>query len=280
MRTPACSQPCVMLAALGEAGPSRCRAELMGDYQRYAASGRSSRSTMRQRGNRCRRAKSFAAEAVSTMIWTGVTVDLGSGSLVQPADLNTEPLLRLSVGRAPPREVEDPLPGIPGGSLLTSRGQQMIQPHLRRPRRAVTLLDADREGLLRASATAGAQGAPRQGAAVGRRTGNRSSAGSARRSVIWLARRGPAATARVLIGILGATRRTLVSQRVPPWIGLLDVLVVAGDDPADPALVSAVAVAVRRGSGRRRGPVRGRCGGRRGPPRCSHRGCIRRRTSG
>jgi hypothetical protein len=33
-----------------------------------------------------------------------------------------------------------------------------------------------------------------------------------------------------------------------PWIGPLDVLVVAGDDPGDPVLVSAAATAVRRGA--------------------------------
>ena len=35
---------------------------------------------------------------------------------------------------------------------------------------------------------------------------------------------------------------------MPPWIGALDVLIVAGDDPGDPALVSAAATGVRRGA--------------------------------
>ena len=35
---------------------------------------------------------------------------------------------------------------------------------------------------------------------------------------------------------------------MPPWIGALDVLILAGDDPGDPALVSAAATGVRRGA--------------------------------
>ena len=115
---------------------------------------------------------------------------------------------------------------------------------------AGALLDADREGLLRASATAGAQ-VRATGAAVEEGALESIAGGQRPRSVIWLAGRGPAATAGdVLIGILGATAaEPLVSAaRVPPWIGPLDVLVVAGDDPGDPALVSAVDVAVRRGA--------------------------------
>ena len=40
----------------------------------------------------------------------------------------------------------------------------------------------------------------------------------------------------------------VVAAESPPWIGPLDVLVVAGDDPGDPALVTAAATAVRRGA--------------------------------
>ena len=38
----------------------------------------------------------------------------------------------------------------------------------------------------------------------------------------------------------------VVAAESPPWIGPLDVLVVAGDDPGDPTLVTAAATAVRR----------------------------------
>ena len=40
----------------------------------------------------------------------------------------------------------------------------------------------------------------------------------------------------------------VVAPDAPLWIGALDVLILAGDDPGDPALVSAAATAVRRGA--------------------------------
>ena len=40
----------------------------------------------------------------------------------------------------------------------------------------------------------------------------------------------------------------VVAAESPPWIGPLDLIVVAGDDPGDPALVTAAATAVRRGA--------------------------------
>ena len=39
-----------------------------------------------------------------------------------------------------------------------------------------------------------------------------------------------------------------VVSEAPPWVGPLDVLIVAGDDPGDPALVGAAATGVRRGA--------------------------------
>ena len=35
----------------------------------------------------------------------------------------------------------------------------------------------------------------------------------------------------------------------PPWIGALDLLIVAGDDPGDPELVTSVATGVYRARG-------------------------------
>ncbi|MCV7092227.1 TobH protein, partial [Mycobacterium interjectum] len=54
---------------------------------------------------------------------------------------------------------------------------------------------------------------------------------------------------------------------VPPWVGPLDVLIVAGDDPGDPALVVAVATGVRRGArvivvAPNQGPLRDAAAGR------------------
>jgi hypothetical protein len=40
----------------------------------------------------------------------------------------------------------------------------------------------------------------------------------------------------------------VIAADAPPWIGPLDVLIVAGDDPGDPALVGAAASGVRRGA--------------------------------
>ena len=60
------------------------------------------------------------------------------------------------------------------------------------------------------------------------------------RTVIWVAGRGNAETAgSILAAALGgsAAAPIVVGSEAPPWIGALDVLVVAGDDPGDPALV-------------------------------------------
>ena len=45
-----------------------------------------------------------------------------------------------------------------------------------------------------------------------------------------------------------ASEPIAVAVEAPPWVGPLDVLIVAGDDPGDPALVGAAATAVRRGA--------------------------------
>jgi hypothetical protein len=112
------------------------------------------------------------------------------------------------------------------------------------------LLAADRQGLLRSASSAGAQvraiaAAAAEGDLNSLRTGDRP------RSLIWVAGRGTAETAgTMLAATLGGTASapiTIVSE-VPPWAGPLDVLVVAGDDPGDPALVGAAATGVRRGA--------------------------------
>ncbi len=112
------------------------------------------------------------------------------------------------------------------------------------------LLAADRDGLLRAASSAGAQVraiavAAQEGALDSLRTGDRP------RSVIWVANRGTAETAgTMLAATLGgaAGQPFTLAGEAPPWVGALDVLIVAGDDPGDPALVTAAATAVRRGA--------------------------------
>ncbi|WP_059016208.1 hypothetical protein [Mycobacterium sp. M26] len=112
------------------------------------------------------------------------------------------------------------------------------------------LLEADRDGLLRAAAMAGAQ-VRATAAAVDEGALESVSADHRPRTVVWVAGRGPAETAgTMLAACLGglAGEPIVVAAESPPWIGPLDVLVVAGDDPGDPALVSAAATAVRRGA--------------------------------
>ncbi len=112
------------------------------------------------------------------------------------------------------------------------------------------LVEADRDGWLRAAAMAGAQ-VRATAAAVDEGALDQIAGGQRPRTVIWLAGRGPAASAgAMLAAALGATagEPLVLAADSPPWIGPLDVLVVAGDDPGDPTLVSAAATAVRRGA--------------------------------
>lgn len=71
------------------------------------------------------------------------------------------------------------------------------------------------------------------------------------RTVIWVSGRGTAATAGTMLSAtLGgsAAEPIVLAADAPPWTGPLDVLIIAGDDPGDPALVTAAAVGVRRGA--------------------------------
>jgi len=112
------------------------------------------------------------------------------------------------------------------------------------------LLAADRGGLLRAASMAGAQV---RATAAALDEGLLASVASDQpaRTLIWVAGRGNAETAgSILAAALGKSTAApiVVCSESPPWIGALDVLVVAGDDPGDPALVAAAATAVRRGA--------------------------------
>jgi hypothetical protein len=112
------------------------------------------------------------------------------------------------------------------------------------------LVEADRDGLLRAAAMAGAQ-VRATAAAVDEGALDQITGGQRPRTVIWLAGRGPAVSAgAMLAATLGATagEPLVLAADSLPWIGPLDALVVAGDDPGDPVLVSAAATAVRRGA--------------------------------
>ncbi len=112
------------------------------------------------------------------------------------------------------------------------------------------LLAADRDGLLRAASMAGAQ-VRATAAALDEGDLDALKSDQPPRTVIWVAGRGNAETAGAMLsatlgGSVGAP--IVVASEAPPWIGTLDVLVLAGDDPGDPALVDAAATGVRRGA--------------------------------
>jgi hypothetical protein len=112
------------------------------------------------------------------------------------------------------------------------------------------LLAADRDGLLRAASMAGAQ-VRATAAALDEGDLDALKSDQPPRTVIWVAGRGNAETAGSMLsatlgGSVGAP--IVVASEVPPWIGALDVLILAGGDPGDPALVSAAATGVRRGA--------------------------------
>jgi hypothetical protein len=112
------------------------------------------------------------------------------------------------------------------------------------------LLAADREGLLRAASMAGAQ-VRATAAALDEGVLDPLRSDLPPRTVIWVASRGAAETAGLMLAAAlgGSTAAPIVvASEVPPWIGALDVLVVAGDDPVDPVLVSAAATGTRRGA--------------------------------
>lgn len=112
------------------------------------------------------------------------------------------------------------------------------------------LLAADREGLLRAASMAGAQ-MRAVAAALEEGVLEPLRGDQPPRTVIWVASRGAAeAAGAMLAAALGGSSAApiVVASEAPPWIGALDVMVVAGDDPADQVLVSAAASGIRRGA--------------------------------
>ena len=112
------------------------------------------------------------------------------------------------------------------------------------------LLAADRDGLLRAASMAGAQ-VRATAAALDEGDLDALKSDEPPRTVIWVTGRGNAETAGTMLSAtLGASLAApiVVASEAPPWIGALDVLILAGDDPGDPALVSAAATGVRRGA--------------------------------
>jgi hypothetical protein len=116
------------------------------------------------------------------------------------------------------------------------------------------LLDADRGGLLRAAATAGAQVRATWAAAVEAGVGSQGALDGLRpRALVLLARAGTEqAAARLVAALLAPTCPcpVVVSEVAPPWLGALDVVVVSHRgserDPGDALVAEAVDRAVRR----------------------------------
>lgn len=112
------------------------------------------------------------------------------------------------------------------------------------------LLAADREGLLRAASMSGAQ-VRATAAALDEGDLDPLKSDQPPRTVIWVAGRGNAETAGAMLSAtLGGSVAApiVVATEAPQWIGALDVLILAGDDPGDPTLVSAASTGVRRGA--------------------------------
>jgi len=112
------------------------------------------------------------------------------------------------------------------------------------------LLAADRDGLLRAAAMAGAQ-VRATAAAVDEGALETLRSDFPPRTLIWIADGGPArAAGSLLAAAFGPTSAVpiVVASELPPWIGALDVVVVAGPDAGNPVLVTAAATGVRRGA--------------------------------
>jgi hypothetical protein len=116
------------------------------------------------------------------------------------------------------------------------------------------LLDADRSGLLRAAATAGAQVRATWAAAAEVGVGSGGALDGHRpRALVLLARAGTEQAAARLVGALLAPTcpcPVVVTEVAPPWLGPLDVVVVShrgnDQDPADAQVAEAVDRAVRR----------------------------------
>jgi hypothetical protein len=111
------------------------------------------------------------------------------------------------------------------------------------------LLAADRHGLLRAASMAGAQ-VRATAAALDEGVFDPLRSDAPPRTVVWVAGRGNAETAGALLSAIlgGIGAPIVVATEAPPWLGALDVLILAGEDSGDPALVSAAATGVRRGA--------------------------------
>lgn len=111
------------------------------------------------------------------------------------------------------------------------------------------LADADKRGLLRSAALAGAQ--VRSAAEVAADAGLDSVLDGRPRALVLLARPGVGpAVCRLLAALLGqgCPVPVIVAESAPAWLGALDVVFAYTDDVADAELAESVAMAARRGA--------------------------------
>ncbi|WP_431952542.1 tobH protein [Nocardia lijiangensis] len=133
---------------------------------------------------------------------------------------------------------------------------------------AASLEAADSGGALRSAASGGAQ--VRATAAAIAEHALARLAGLRPRSVVLVSGSGRAARAAgLLVAALGdrAGLPVVPTTALPPWVGPLDVVLVAGDDAGDPRLIDAVDRALRRGAevvvaAPHEGPLRAAAAGR------------------
>lgn len=116
---------------------------------------------------------------------------------------------------------------------------------------AAGLIAADARGDLRSAALAGAQ--VRAVASLAADGALAEVAGGAYRSVVVVLGAGPARAAAELVSAVLADgdeldQPLMLADRLPGWVGALDLVVVCGFDGGDPALAGAVGGAVRRGA--------------------------------
>jgi len=231
-----------VLAALGE--QRRPLSELTADYQRYESSGEINFTVADASSCVDAVLKHFGGRIHSIDHLDGVTVDLGDDSWFNLRSSNTEPFAAAQCGGTQPSRM---------WTRWSSRSVRKSRPKSAREKggtvsatQAIDLEDAEGPARCRSGPaccgrrrTRGAQVARdrRRAHAEGELDSMRG--GERPRSVIWVAGRGTAETAGGHADLDSGGPRppapiALVTE-APPWIGPLDVLVVAGDDPGDPA---------------------------------------------
>lgn len=114
---------------------------------------------------------------------------------------------------------------------------------------AASIEAADRRGILRSAASGGAQ--VRAASAAVAEGALSALAGMRPRSMLIVTGNSRAEdAAKLLVAIAGSVSGVPIVHlpNTPPWVGPLDVVLVAGDDAADPRMIEAVDAALRRGA--------------------------------